>query len=169
MWAGNEQVFTGGAEGVVRRWSFQELLKGKAAEAEEDLHEEPIWDLIANEKRGILVTSSADETHKVIRCGGAELEEVGVIESGDVPTSIDWIGEGKFVSGFVNKPSLRVYDIETGACCWDYSFEGRGALYQTNRVQTSIRQKLVAAGNEDHYIRFYDAGTSRCEDTQISV
>lgn len=41
-------IFTAGAEGVVRKWSTAELVSGLPPHYEGDLHEEPIWDLIAN-------------------------------------------------------------------------------------------------------------------------
>lgn len=60
-------IFTAGAEGVVRKWSTAELVSGLPPHYEGDLHEEPIWDLIANEKSNLLLTSSADQTHKLLR------------------------------------------------------------------------------------------------------
>lgn len=81
--------------------------------------------------------------------------------NGDIPTSIDMLGESKFISGFVKREKLAVYDIESGGVLWEYSFEGKGANSQTNKVQVSSKQKMIATANEDHCIRFFDAGTSK--------
>jgi WD40 repeat protein len=97
-------VFTAGAEGVVRKWSTAELLADLSPHFEGDFHEEPIWELAANEKRSLLLTSSADQSHKLLRWSAEGMEEVWTNRlSMDTPTSIDWIGDTRFVSGFVNR------------------------------------------------------------------
>lgn len=79
----------------------------------------------------------------------------------DTPTSIEWLGESRFLSGFTNKNSLGVYDLERGDALWEYGFDSQGECGQANKVQVSGRQHLIGAAHEDHTIRFYDPNSSR--------
>ena len=66
--AANEQfLFTGGAEGVLRRWKMKDLLQGLSSDWEGDCHEEPIWSLAMHHKRNLILTSSADSSLKLLK------------------------------------------------------------------------------------------------------
>lgn len=121
--ATDDAIFTAGAEGVVRKWTPAQLLAGHSPHFEGDFHEEPIWDMASNQRNSLLLTSSADQTHKLFRWSAEEM--VGLWESStgeDTPTSVDWLGEEKFVSGFVGRARVGVVDVERGCGLWEYSF-----------------------------------------------
>jgi len=60
-------VFTGGAEGVLRKWRTSDLLAGLPPQFEGDFHEEPIWSLAFNPKNNLLILSSADSSLQLLK------------------------------------------------------------------------------------------------------
>lgn len=43
----------------------------------------------------------------------------------DIPTSIEWFNETKFICGHVYGNKLNVYDIESGKNCKEYTYSGK--------------------------------------------
>ena len=105
-------LFTAGAEGVVRQWSMESLLNGESPCFEEECHDEPIWSMALNEKRGLLLTSSADQTLNLLKINGNSLESSwkAKIED-DTPTVVEWMGDNRFLSGFRSKQKIGVFDV----------------------------------------------------------
>lgn len=169
MAAGHESVFTGGAEGVIRRWGLKELLQGESPSFEEECHEEPIWSMAFNQRRQLLLTSSADECLTLLRSSGEGLEQVWQTRlEGNSPTVVEWLGDGRFASGLRGGDRIGVFDAERGRLGGEFTFEGRGGPSQANCLQLGP-QKLVAAGHEDHFVRFYDPNSSKLPLTQTSA
>lgn len=74
--------------------------------------------MAANTKHSLLVTSSADSTHKLIRYGGEGLVEVWRTKLEEVPTAVEWLAENRFISGNSRKHKLGVYEAERGELGW---------------------------------------------------
>jgi WD40 repeat protein len=166
MAASEEFVFTAGAEGVVRKWELPELLKGGPPCFEEEYHEEPIWSLALNAKRGLLLTSSADQSFCLFRNSKQGLETLwrSRVEE-NTPTVVEWVADNRFATGFRLKESVGVFDSERGELSWEYSFEGRGASSQANCLKLGARLSMLAAGHEDHFLRFFDPNSSKPAET----
>ena len=99
--ASEDFVFTGGAEGVVRMWKTDELMKEASPCFEEELHEEPIWSTAFNQKKRVLLTSSADQTLNLLRVGEKGLEKGWRQRiDNDTPTVVEWMTDNRFLSGF---------------------------------------------------------------------
>jgi len=57
--------------------------------------------MISSNKNNLLLTSSADQTHRLYRWSAETMEEMWVNSiPEDTPTSVDWLAENKFISGF---------------------------------------------------------------------
>lgn len=154
------EVFTAGAEGVVRQWSIDELLKNNRASHELDLHGDSIWGMIS--KEGLLVTSSSDRSHKIVCTRNGLQEQVCLqVSNEDTPTAMDWLGDNKFVSGYVRSQRIIVYDLETAKYSGEYSFESKKELSQTNYLLHSPLHQLLATAQEDNLIRLFDTKASK--------
>lgn len=111
-------LFTGGAEGVIRKWSISALLEDRPPMSEADLHEEPIWDLAINKNKSVLLTASADQSHKMLRYGPETFQLISEISHKDGLTSVEWLTDSRFVSGFAQRNILGVFDAERRCMVW---------------------------------------------------
>ena len=76
------------------------------------------------------------------------------------------MADNRFLAGYRNKQAIGVYEVEEGDLGWEYVFEGKGACSQVNCLKMGSKLKMIAAGHEDHFIRFYDPNSSNHLDTQ---
>ena len=158
-----EFVFTAGSEGVLRKWKLRDLLKGQSAVFEEEISEEPIWSLAYNQKKGLLVTSNAEWTFTLLKNSLEGMETVWKAKvEGDSPTAVEWVSDNRFVAGLRDRERVGVFEVEEGDLGWEYSFEGKSSCRQANCLQVGDKLKMIAAGHEDHFIRFYDPNSSNC-------
>ena len=108
---------------MVRRWSLKELLKGLPPNFEEEYHEEPIWQLAFNQKKKLLLTSSADQSFSLLRDTDKSLVKVWQSRlEDDTPTAIDWLCDNRFASGYRLKNRVGVFDTIEGELGWEYNF-----------------------------------------------
>ena len=69
----NENIFTAGAEGVVRQWDVNNFMDQPRPIAETELHEDSIWELAWNPVSSKLASSSSDGWIKIIKIGNNAL------------------------------------------------------------------------------------------------
>ena len=114
-----------------------------------------------NEKRGLLVTSSADQSFGMLRINGKGLDRVWTATNkNDTPTAVEWMGDNRFLSGFVRRDQVGVFETERGNPVYEYAYERRGDCGQVNCLKMSHRLKMIASGHEDHCVRFFDPNSS---------
>ena len=68
--------------------------------------------------------------------------------------------DNRFACGFRHQNKVGVFEIEDGTMGWDYSFEGKSDVSQVNCLKLGSGLKMLAAGHEDNFIRFYDPSSS---------
>lgn len=71
------------------------------------------------------------------------------------------MADNRFLAGHKNKHSIGVYEVEDGDLGWEYAFEGKNPCSQVNCLRMGHKLKMVAAGHEDHFIRFFDPNSNK--------
>lgn len=169
MATSQDYTFTAGAQGVIRRWKTSDLLNGRGTDLEEDVHDEPIWAIALREKLNLLLVSSADQTLQLMKNTPQKLKSVWVSKiTKDMPTAVEWMADNRFAAGYQRKEAVGVYEINSGQLGWEYSFEGKGDSSQVNCMQMGPKLKVLVAGHEDHFLRFYDPNSSTLLLTHIN-
>lgn len=112
------KLYTGGSEGVVRQWDLSQLTSGDAAFImEKELHSDVIWDLNHHRSSNLMLSSGADGLIQLFRTDQKIelLSQFTRPSNSDhllTPTSLDWLNNDRFVTGYVDLMEIVVFDVE---------------------------------------------------------
>ena len=77
------------------------------------------------------------------------------------------MADNRFAAGYQCKDAVGVFEVGSGELGWEYAFEGRAESSQANCLQLGPKLKVLVAGHEDHFLRFYDPNSSTYDFIQI--
>lgn len=115
-----DSLYTAGSEGLVRQWDLSDIKKGNVScTLEAELHSEVIWELNHHKSLPLMLTSGADGLIQLVRTDvqlALQHRFLRKLTNGEqlyTPTSLDWIGNDRFVTSYVELADIVLFDIPT--------------------------------------------------------
>ncbi|KAM3142043.1 hypothetical protein pb186bvf_005916 [Paramecium bursaria] len=175
-------ILSAGNEGVIKLWGFPTPDDEKfdsmgpteeyqSVRCSWSAHQDAIWQLETSPLQNLFLSSGADSKIKLwsvqdILMGNTK--EVAIFGQKnqynhfvDSPTAITWLQtQNNFAAGFVQAPSLCVFDIETGRITSNIKY-ANDQVGQINSIQSHPSQNQLMTAHDDGRVRLFDLQTQK--------
>jgi WD40 repeat protein len=148
-----DDLLTGGADGVLRIWKIPSCRETRAIRA----HEAPILKVVFLDDGDRLVSISADKTIRVCSLASGECIRVCTGHTGEV-NSVAISADKKTMVSASEDRTIRVWDLASGDCTATLS--GHSDIVW--RIAVSPDGALAASGSADDTVRIWDLTTNEC-------